>query len=77
MMTTTLSSKGQVVLPSTIRRIDRLHPGESFDLERLDSGKYLLTRKNPPPNSGLVDLLAACPESGWFQPVPSDSTDTL
>lgn len=76
-MTATLSSKGQIVLPSPIRRQDHLHTGESFELERLDSGKYLLTRKNPPPNSGLIDLLATCPETGWFQPIPSDSTDTL
>ena len=76
-MTATLSSKGQIVLPSSYRQLDHLHAGESFELERLDSGKYLLTRKNPPPNSGFVDLLIACPEADWFQPVSSDSTDVL
>jgi hypothetical protein len=57
--------------------LDRLHPGEVFDVERLESGKYLLTRKSPPPNQGLVDLLVACPLKGWFESVDSESTDTL
>ncbi|MFM8830327.1 MAG: AbrB/MazE/SpoVT family DNA-binding domain-containing protein [Spartobacteria bacterium] len=72
-----LSSKGQLVLPSPIRQLDRLRSGESFEIERVDSGKYLLTRKSPPPNRGLVDLLASCPVKGWFEPIPSESTDTL
>ena len=76
-MTTMLSSKGQLVLPSPIRRLDRLRSGESFEIERVDSGKYLLIRKSPPSNQGLVDLLASCPVKGWFEPVPSESTDTL
>ncbi|MEI8284638.1 MAG: AbrB/MazE/SpoVT family DNA-binding domain-containing protein [bacterium] len=76
-MTTMLSTKGQVVLPSPIRRLDRLRGGESFDIERLDSGKYLLTLNSPPSNQGLVDLLASCPVKGWFEPIRSESTDTL
>lgn len=76
-MTTMLSSKGQLVLPSPIRRLDRLRSGESFEIERVDSGKYLLIRKYPPSNQGLVDLLASCPVKGWFEPIPSESTDTL
>ncbi|MFM8364370.1 MAG: AbrB/MazE/SpoVT family DNA-binding domain-containing protein [Verrucomicrobiota bacterium] len=76
-MTTLLSTKGQLVLPSPLREMDRLHAGEAFEVERLDSGKYLLTRKTPPPNQGLIDLLASCPGKGWFEPIPSESTDTL
>jgi AbrB family looped-hinge helix DNA binding protein len=76
-MTTMLSTKGQVVLPSPIRRLDRLRGGESFEIERLDSGKYLLTLNFPPSNQGLVDLLASCPVKGWFEPIRSESTDTL
>jgi AbrB family looped-hinge helix DNA binding protein len=76
-MTTMLSSKGQLVLPSPIRRLDRLRSGESFEIERVESGKYLLTRKSRPSNQGLVDLLASCPVKGWFEPIPSESTDTL
>ncbi len=26
---------------------------------------------------GLVDWLSSCPENGWFEPIPSESTDTL
>jgi AbrB family looped-hinge helix DNA binding protein len=76
-MTTMLSTKGQVVLPSPIRRLDRLRGGESFEIERLDSGKYLLTLNSPPSNQGLVDLLASCPVKGWFEPIRSESTDSL
>ena len=76
-MTTMLSTKGQVVLPSPIRRLDRLRGGESFEIERLDSGKYLLTLNSPPSNQGLVDLLSSCPAKGWFEPIQSESTDTL
>ncbi len=76
-MTTMLSTKGQFVLPSPLRELDRLQAGESFEIERLDPGKYLLTRKAPPPNQGLVDLLAACPEKDWFEPMSPESTDTL
>jgi len=76
-MTTMLSTKGQVVLPSPIRRLDRLRGGESFEIERLDSGKYLLTLNSPASNQGLVDLLASCPVKGWFEPIRSESTDTL
>ncbi|MCX6974063.1 MAG: AbrB/MazE/SpoVT family DNA-binding domain-containing protein [Verrucomicrobia bacterium] len=76
-MTTMLSTKGQVVLPSPIRRLDRLRGGESFEIERLDSGKYLLTLNSLPSNQGLVDLLASCPVKGWFEPIRSESTDSL
>ncbi len=76
-MTNMLSTKGQVVLSSPIRRIDRLRGGESFEVERLDSGKYLLNLNTPPSNQGLVDLLESCPVKGWFEPIPSESTDTL
>ena len=76
-MTTMLSTKGQVVLPSPIRRLDRLRGGESFEIERLDSGKYLLTLNSPRSNQGLVDLLASCPVKGWFEPIRSESTDSL
>ena len=76
-MTIRLSTKGQVVLPSSMRRLDRLRRGESFEIERLDSVKYLLTLNSPTSNHGLVDLLASCPVKGWFEPIHSESTDTL
>jgi len=76
-METTISSKGQVVLPSELRKRDELRAGQRFDVERVDEGEYLLKRKAVPPNDGLVDWLLDCPEKDWFEPLPSESTDTL
>jgi AbrB family looped-hinge helix DNA binding protein len=41
---TVVSSKGQVVLPAELRQRDRILPGQRFDVERLDEGRYLLTK---------------------------------
>jgi AbrB family looped-hinge helix DNA binding protein len=76
-METTISSKGQVVLPSELRKRDKLRAGQRFDVERVEEGKYLLKRQSAPANDGLVDWLLACPEKDWFEPLPSESTDTL
>jgi AbrB family looped-hinge helix DNA binding protein len=76
-MKTTVSSKGQIVLPAAIREQDGIEPGEVFTVERVDRGEYRLVRETPPPNEGLVDWLLACPEKGFFVPIASESTDTL
>ena len=76
-MKTTVSSKGQIVLPAEIRKQDHILPGQQFEIERLEAGHYLLKREGPPSNFGLVDWLLACPEKGWFVPIPSESTDSL
>ena len=76
-MKTVISSKGQVVLPAEFRRMDHLEPGQSFDIERLEPGQYILKKLPSGDNEGLVDWLKACPEHNWFQPMPSESTDTL
>jgi AbrB family looped-hinge helix DNA binding protein len=76
-METTISSKGQVVLPSELRKRDKLRAGQRFAVERVDEGEYLLKRQTAPANDGLVDCLLACPEKDWFEPLPSESTDTL
>jgi len=76
-MKTTMSSKGQIVLPAALREQDRLEPGEEFELERLGQGEYRLVRRTPLPNEGLVEWLLACPEKGFFVPIESESTDTL
>jgi len=73
-MTTTISSKGQIVLPADIRQQDDIKPGQKFDVERIDRGEYLLKRKACRRNEGLVDWLLNCPEKGWFQPI--DRTET-
>lgn len=76
-MKTTVSTKGQIVLPAELRRQDGIEPGQEFDVERLACGEYRLVRRTPPPNQGLVDWLLECPAKGYFVPVDSDSTDTL
>lgn len=76
-MKTTVSSKGQIVLPAELRQRDHIAAGEEFDIERIERGEYRLKRRSPPPNHGLVDWLLACPEKGFFAPIDSESTDTL
>jgi AbrB family looped-hinge helix DNA binding protein len=75
-MRTTLSSKGQIVLPAEIRELDRIRPGQQFQVERLEPGKYVL-QKVPEAGVDLVDWLLACPVKDWFQPIPSEMTDEI
>jgi len=76
-MRTTISSKGHILLPAEIRRQDGIQPGEQFEIERLGRGEYRLVREASHQTGSLVDWLLACPEKGYFVPVPSESTDTL
>lgn len=76
-MKTVVSSKGQVVLPAEFRHMDRVEPGQEFDIERLDHGDYRLVRRAAPPNEGAIDWPLSCPRKGFFVPVDSESTDTL
>jgi AbrB family looped-hinge helix DNA binding protein len=66
-VTTTVSSKGQIVLPAKIRQQDRIEAGQEFEIERIDEGEYLLKRKTRRANEGLVKLLLACPVKDWFR----------
>jgi len=74
---TSLSSKGQIVLPAPLRREDALRVGDAFEVERIDAGRYLLKKTPGRPARGLVDLLQECPERDWFRPLVSESTDSL
>jgi AbrB family looped-hinge helix DNA binding protein len=76
-MKTTVSSKGQIVLPAEFRQMDRIQPGQEFDIERLDRGDYRLVRRAAPPNEGALDWLLACPNKDFFVPIASESTDVL
>jgi bifunctional DNA-binding transcriptional regulator/antitoxin component of YhaV-PrlF toxin-antitoxin module len=76
-MKTTVSSKGQIVLPAEYRQMDRVKAGQVFDVERLDPGEYRLVRRAAPPNDGVIDWLLACPAKDFFVPIDSESTDTL
>jgi AbrB family looped-hinge helix DNA binding protein len=76
-MKTTVSSKGQIVLPADLRRQDRIVAGHAFSIQRLNAGEYLLRKLPTPGRSGLWEWLAACPEKDWFQPIASESTRDL
>ena len=77
-MKTTVSSKGQIVLPAEIRKQDGIETGQEFEVERIDRGEYLLKRKERRRNQGLVKLLLACPAKGWFKPMDrTETTDDL
>jgi AbrB family looped-hinge helix DNA binding protein len=76
-MTTTISSKGQIVLPAELRKQDGVASGQQFEVERINRGEYRLVRVEPPKNDGLVEWLLSCPEKGFFVPIESESTDTL
>jgi len=76
-MKTVVSSKGQIVLPVSLRERDNIRPGQEFEVQRLERGSYRLTRKEPPRNEGLLEWLQSCPEKGFFVPIESESTDTL
>lgn len=76
-MTTTVSTKGQIIIPAELRAQDNIEPGQEFEVERIDCGEYRLVRRKPPANEGLVDWLLVCPEKGFFTPIESESTDTL
>lgn len=75
-MKSTVSTKGQIVLPAELRRRDGIEAGAEFDVVRIDAGEYRLRRISPT-NEGLVDWLLDCPEKGYFVPIESESTDTL
>ena len=60
-MKTTVSSKGQIVLPVKLCQRDDIQPGQEFKVERLDRGDYRLMRFEPRANEGVVDWLLNCP----------------
>jgi AbrB family looped-hinge helix DNA binding protein len=60
-MTTVLSEKGQVALPSFVRKQLHLQAGDDFEVFVEDSETITLRRITRPANHGLVDLLLACP----------------
>jgi AbrB family looped-hinge helix DNA binding protein len=76
-MRTTISTKGQIVLPAEFRAADDIKAGEEFEVDRVGPDEYRLTRLTPPPNRGLVEWLQSCPDDGWFVEIESESTDSL
>jgi AbrB family looped-hinge helix DNA binding protein len=75
---TTVSTKGQIVLPAEIRKQDRIVAGEQFEVERIEEGVYRLERTTHSRNAGLIQRLLACPSKGWFEPLErTETTDDI
>jgi bifunctional DNA-binding transcriptional regulator/antitoxin component of YhaV-PrlF toxin-antitoxin module len=76
-MKATISSKGKLVFPAALLKQDKIHPGQQFEVERMQAGEYLLRRVPAGGSLGLVDWLQACPEKDWFAAITSATTDEL
>jgi AbrB family looped-hinge helix DNA binding protein len=76
-MKTSVSSKGQIVLPAEIRRRDGIEPGQEFEVERIDRGEYRLICLSPPKNQSLLEWLLACPEKDFFVPIESEGSQVV
>ena len=57
--------------------MDRVEPGQEFDVERVDRGDYRLVRRATRPNQGAIEWLLACPQKNFFVPIDTESTDVL
>jgi AbrB family looped-hinge helix DNA binding protein len=76
-MQTTISTKGQIMIPFEIRAKDSITAGDTFEIERVRAGVYLIHKVDKFANKGLIEWLRACPVKGFFQPIPSENTDAL
>jgi bifunctional DNA-binding transcriptional regulator/antitoxin component of YhaV-PrlF toxin-antitoxin module len=76
-MRTTISSKGQIVLPVQFRRMDGIRAGQVFDVERIDSRDYRPVSRAAPPNEGALERLLACPRQGFLTPIDSEPAEAL
>jgi AbrB family looped-hinge helix DNA binding protein len=57
-MKTTVSSKGQIVLPVEIRQQDDVRPGQKFEIERIERGEYRLRGDPVPLLDGMIAATA-------------------
>lgn len=73
-MTTVLSKKGQIVLPSELREQLHLEAGQDFEVFVDDEDSIVLRRVSRPPNHGLVDHLLVSPYPFEVPPRAKDST---
>jgi len=64
-MTTTLSAKGQVVIPKKIREAKRLRAGDDFDVSLEEDAIVLRPLRR---SKGLIEVLLAYPVKGLVIP---------
>ncbi|HMC27718.1 MAG TPA: AbrB/MazE/SpoVT family DNA-binding domain-containing protein [Verrucomicrobiae bacterium] len=64
-MTTTLSAKGQIVIPKKIREVKRLRAGDDFDVSLEEDAIVLRPLRR---SKGLIEVLLACPVKGLVVP---------
>lgn len=67
-MITTISTKGQLVLPQELRDQLGWSEGDRVQVESDGEGRVILENVKSLPNERLVDLLLACPLKGWNIP---------
>ncbi len=72
-MTTTIATKGQIVIPKSIRdRLD-IGVGDDFEIWADEGGEIILRPLGGKKNAGLVDHLCAAPEE---LEIPKRSVET-
>ena len=71
-MTTMLTSKGQIMIPSKLRKQKKLRAGDELEVltDEDDPNIILLRRVPKAEKTNWVDVLLACPEKGWFRRMP-------
>ena len=67
-MITTISTKGQLVLPQELRDQLGWSGGDRVQIEPDGEGRVILAKVKAVPNEGLIDLLLACPLKNWNIP---------
>ena len=71
-MTTTISEKGQLVIPKPIRQRRKILPGDDFEVLAPEGTDDIVLRKiRRTPNEGLAELLINFPVKGFSVPARS------
>ncbi len=73
-MTTTVSTKGQVIIPQRLRDKYHIRPVDDFLVEdRQIADEYEIKLKPATKRRrDIVEALMACPVKGWYRPEPRD-----
>jgi AbrB family looped-hinge helix DNA binding protein len=61
-LTAKISTKGQLVLPKSVRERSKVRAGDTFEFLEGDQPDVIIIRKiSTRPNDGLIDALLSCP----------------